>query len=489
VGGDFMTDLLAGEGRTPLRIAESALSPGATEQLPDFRQWFAEFGQRAYAHAERIPLERLDRWNRDPVTGNIVHESGKFFTIEGLDVCIPSSPVPRWSQPIINQPEVGVLGILAKEFDGVLHFLMQAKAEPGNCNGLQLSPTVQATKSNYTRVHHGRPVPYLDHFRDASPHRVIVDVRQSEQGSAFHQKRNRNMVVETTEDVEVDDGFCWLTLGQVQDLLAVDDMINMDARTVLSCLPFAHADLGAVFARTEADFADSVIRSCSPGQGSLHTKQSILSWITDVRSRTDVSTRTVPLGSLPDWQYTDGRISHRSGRFFDVIGLAVEAGGREVGHWDQPVIEPHGMGIVAFLVRRINGVLHLLMQARVEAGYTDVIELAPTVQCTPMNYSDLPAAARPRFLSDVLAAEPDRIRYDTILSEEGGRFYHARNRYLIIETDLAVEPEYPGYRWMTLDQLVGLLRHSHYVNVQARSLVACLCSLWPRPSIIAADSR
>jgi oxidase EvaA len=480
VGGDFMTDLFARESRTPLRIAESAMSVGVT-QLPDFYQWFAEFGQRAYMHAERIPLERLDSWIRDPVTGNIVHKSGKFFTIEGLDVCIPAGPVPHWGQPIINQPEVGVLGILAREFDGVLHFLMQAKAEPGNCNGLQLSPTVQATRSNYTRVHRGRPVPYLDYFLDTAPHRLIADVRQSEQGSAFHKKRNRNMVVEITEDVDVADGFCWLTLGQVQDLLAVDELVNMDARAVLSCLPFAHADLATAFARPETDFADAVIRSCSPGQGSLHTTQSILSWITDLRSRIDVNTRTVPLGSLPDWHHADGRISHHSGRFFDVIGLDVEAGGREVGHWNQPIIAPHGMGIVAFLVRRIDGVLHLLMHARVEVGYTDVIELAPTVQCTPANYSDLPPAARPRFLDDVLAAEPDRIRYDAILSEEGGRFYHARNRYLIIETDLAVAPEYPDYRWMTLHQLVGLLRHSHYVNVQARSLMACLYTLWHRP--------
>ncbi|MFL4945785.1 NDP-hexose 2,3-dehydratase family protein, partial [Streptomyces sp. MMS24-I31] len=33
------------------------------------------------------------------------------------------------------------------------------------------------------------------------------------------------------------------------------------------------------------------------------------------------------------------------------------------------------------------------------------------------------------------------------------------------------------HRWVTLHQLTVLLRHSHYLNVQARSLVACLRSL------------
>lgn len=35
---------------------------------------------------------------------------------------------------------------------------------------------------------------------------------------------------------------------------------------------------------------------------------------------------------------------------------------------------------------------------------------------------------------------------------------------------------------MTVQQLTGLLRHSHYVNIQARSLIACLHSLAGQPS-------
>ena len=32
---------------------------------------------------------------------------------------------------------------------------MQAKVEPGNINSIQLSPTLQATRSNYTKAHGG----------------------------------------------------------------------------------------------------------------------------------------------------------------------------------------------------------------------------------------------------------------------------------------------------------------------------------------------
>jgi oxidase EvaA len=103
-----------------------------------------------------------------------------------------------------------------------------------------------------------------------------------------------------------------------------------------------------------------------------------------------------------------------------------------------------------------------------------VIELAPTVQCSPENYDCLPPAARPPYLDEVLDAPPERVRFETVLSEEGGRFYHARNSYRIIEADLDPLAEPPDFRWLTVRQLNELLRHSHYVNVQARTMIACL---------------
>ncbi|MFM9701593.1 NDP-hexose 2,3-dehydratase family protein [Streptomyces galilaeus] len=437
------------------RIARSAAAvESPLTDLAGFDDWFAEYGEKICTTAERVPLAALDQWYETPVTGDLRHRTGKFFTVHGLRVHDPTGAVHWWDQPIIDQPEVGILGILVKEFDGVPHFLMQAKAEPGNPGGLQLSPTVQATRSNYTGVHKGRPVPYLDYFRDTSRHRVIADVRQSEQGAWFYRKRNRNMVVETTAEVEVLEGFRWFTLGQLYLLLSRDDIVNMDARTVMACLPHA-----------------------SRPEGALHRTTDVLSWITGARSLAGVSTQRIALSGLDGWEHTEMGYSHESGGFFDVIGVSVTANGREVGGWRQPMIEPHGTGVIAFLMRRINGVEHVLVHARTEPGYADVVELAPTVQCVPESYRWLPSAARPRHLDEVLAAGPDRIRFEAVLSEEGGRFFHARNRYLIVDSDVPEDPGHPDYRWLSMDQLTGLLRHSHYLNVQARSLVACLRGL------------
>ena len=71
---------------------------------------------------------------------------------------------------------------------------MQAKIEPGNLNYVQLSPTIQATKSNYTQVHKGKESLYLEYFRDRT-NLVLIDQLQSEQGGRFFKKRNRNILI------------------------------------------------------------------------------------------------------------------------------------------------------------------------------------------------------------------------------------------------------------------------------------------------------
>ncbi|MFF6782512.1 NDP-hexose 2,3-dehydratase family protein [Streptomyces sp. NPDC012510] len=435
------------------RIARSATAAGSKLRTENFPDWL-EGRRRAHRFSvDRIPFAELDGWSFEDTTGNLVHRSGRFFSVEGLRVTTGQGPHREWHQPIIKQPEVGVLGILVKEFDGVLHFLMQAKMEPGNRNLLQLSPTVQATRSNYTKVHRGADVKYIEYFTQPGRGRVLADVLQSEHGSWFFRKSNRNMLVEAVGDVPVHDDFCWLTLGQIGELLHRDNVVNMDARTVLACAPFPAEETGA-----------------------LHTDVELLSWFTAERSRHDVHAERVPLADVPGWKRGEATIEHEAGRYFDVVAVAVQAGSREVTGWTQPLFEPRGVGVTAFLTRRIGGVPHVLVHARVEGGFLDTVELGPTVQYTPGNYAHLFGADRPPFLDLVLGADPARIRYEAVHSEEGGRFLNAESRYLLVEADEEQAPLDPpaGYRWATPGQLTTLVRHGHYLNVQARTLLACL---------------
>lgn len=447
----------------------------------EFHRWFEQVCEAQTYEVTRAPLDRLDGWSLEEGSGNLVHRSGRFFSVQGLDVTRSGRAVDAWQQPIIVQPEQGILGILVKEFDGVPHCLLQAKMEPGNAILVQLSPTVQATRSNYTGVHGGRPVPYLDYFLTPGRGRVLSDALQSEQASWFLAKRNHNMIVQTDEDVPVLDEFCWLSFDQIAELLQTDDLINMDTRTVLSGAVGLRRPAGAAGAAPDPDsFQGALAASWEPQGPRLQSTAGLLRHLALAKERCTLTRRLVPLADTAGWSMRDGVVAHDEGRHFTVLGVRVEASNREVSGWSQPMLMPNSQGVAAFLAKRVNGVLHLLVQARVETGALARVELAPTVQGQPADYGPGAAdgqgpAPRLEFLDTVLSARPDRIRFDTVQSEEGGRFYHARIRYVLVETDedfpLQVPPD---FAWMTVRQLIGFVRHGSHLNVEARTLLALL---------------
>ncbi|MDX3643158.1 NDP-hexose 2,3-dehydratase family protein [Streptomyces sp. MB09-02B] len=426
-----------------------------TREHAEFADWLAERARVNAQRVEPIPFSALSGWDFDATTGDLRHHTGRFFSVRGLRVrgAGPEGRADR-SQPIIDQPEIGVLGILTRTVDGVRSFLLQAKAEPGNVNGVQLSPTVQATRSNYTRVHRGGSVRYLEHFTDRRGRgRVLVDVLQSEQGSWFLRKRNRNMIVEVADDLPVHDDFRWLTLDEIRALLRRDNLVNMDARTVLSCLPPEHP-------------ADE--------HGALHSPAELSSWFTEAKTRCELTADVVPLTRVTGWHRTPTEIACDAGGRFRIIAVDVTAPHREVPSWSQPMLAPCARGLAVLLYRRIGGVPHFLMQALAQEGCLDRLEIGPTVMCVPDEQAGLPPDRRPPLLDVFGSLAPDRIRYDQVQSEEGGRFFAAENRYVIAELDDAFPTDVPPrFCWMTLRQLKELLRHSHYVNIEARTLVAC----------------
>ncbi|PWV57377.1 NDP-hexose 2,3-dehydratase family protein [Nocardiopsis sp. L17-MgMaSL7] len=436
--------------------------------LNQFHTWFAHRAQEQHHHVTRVPLQDLHGWTTHPETGDLHHHTGGFFTIQGLDLTRSGRGVEAWQQPIMVQPEQGVLGILVKEFNGVPHCLLQAKMEPGNVNGLQLSPTVQATQSNIAKIHGGRSVPYLQYFTAPRKGLVLSDVLQSEQASWFLAKRNRNMIVRVDEHVPILDEFCWLSFPQISALLRLPNLMNMDTRTVLAGAAGISLSDGDT---TEDTFRGALTRS-RRAEESLHSMVEVLSWFTEAKGRCTLTRHTIPLNKVSGWSHRDGAIKHDLDLHFSVIGVAVQSNSREVTGWHQPMFEPRGQGIIAFLVKNIRGVLHLLVQARIETGALDGVEMAPTVQCQPENYKWLPEARRPLFLDEVLAAPEDRVRFDSVHSEEGGRFYHARNRYLMVEVEDDFDLDVPqDYTWVTLRQLTELVRYGNHLNVEARSLL------------------
>lgn len=185
----------------------------------------------------KIDLSNCTPWYYDEYSGEIRNPAGSFFRIKGLQIIKNNSIISE--QPVIIQDEIGYLGMIRKRINGETHYLMQYKIEPGNINKIQISPTIQATKSNFTQKHGGKKPAYLEYFVNADKYRIVVDQIQSEQSSRFLAKRNRNIIIEIDEDIELLPSHEWMTLKQIKELMRYDNLVNMDTRTVLSCLPFS----------------------------------------------------------------------------------------------------------------------------------------------------------------------------------------------------------------------------------------------------------
>lgn len=440
-------------------------------------EWFRDRQSAHRFRLEQIPFDQLRKWSFHSDTGNLIHDSGRFFSIEGIHARTNWGSVPEWEQPIINQPEIGFLGFITRKMDGVLHFLVQAKMEPGNINMIQLAPTLQATRSNFTRVHEGKTPRYLEYFTDRSRSRVLVDALQSEQGARFLQKRNRNIIIEVQDDVETHEDYCWMTLGEILAALRHDNLVNMDARTVLSCIDYGAGDESNRPAPLKGT-SNTMALSFRAGARSAHSNEEIISWFTEQKFNYELNVERIPLNRVRGWIRTKDEIRHEQGKYFSVIACSVEADNREVGSWTQPLVRAHQQGLIAFVVRSINGVPHFLVQAKVEPGNFDIVEMAPTVQCLTGSYESVKPEHRPPFVNYVTTAKPERMLFDTLQSEEGGRFYREANRNLIIEAHDDFPLEVPdNYIWMTARQLKEFIKYNNFVNVQARCLLSCLAPI------------
>lgn len=458
----------------------SALHKGTFISTNEVLCWMKQQNEDVKSCITQVPISELKGWNY--VDDRICHQSGKFFSIDGIRISTNYRNVDSWDQPIINQPEIGFLGIIVKKFDGVYHFLMQAKIEPGNLNIVQLSPTLQATRSNYTRVHQGASPKYLEYFTGEKIATILVDQLQSEQGARFLHKRNRNIIVEVPENeaVEQYEGFVWLSLGQIKELLCYPNVVNMDTRTVISCIRYGNYSehslkLMSILQPHTGKMSDSYLYSVLSAENHLHTLQDIIQWITSLKFKYELGVKPIGLSAMRHWVYDGHTVYHEAHKYFDVIGVNVQIGNREVVAWDQPMVRSAQEGLMGFLVKKINGIYHFLVQAKLEAGNFDIVEMAPTVQCLTGNYRKGENEYTIPYLEYFLNAQPESVWYSAYQSEEGGRFFQEQNLNTIVEVgdDFPIEVE-NNYCWMTLNQMLSFVTYNNYLNIAARSLLSAV---------------
>lgn len=452
-------------------IIRSMHTQASEDHLHEIISWISKKNESLKVSITRNRLSDSDKWFYDNQIGEIRNQNGSFFQICGLQQFSDDEMILE--QPVLVQNEIGYLGIICKEIDGVLQFLMQAKIEPGNVNKIQISPTIQATKSNFTQKHGGRKPAYLDYFLNAKPENIIVDQIQSEQSSRFLGKRNRNIIITVDDDIESAPSHRWMTLGTIKQLMKIDNLVNMDTRTVLSCIPYCIPEIPEIERHKAHELFEDKALFHSMYNSEQPELVRVFRYMNDYKMLNQRENKIVPLTELKNWDFTDSEIAHKTSYPFKVIFCDIEIEGREVTHWTQPLFEAEGMATFGMITADIDGVKKFLVHAKPEAGCFDGIELAPTVQLEAgipeSEYSDIDR------LFFRLLKNGAEIRNDVILSEEGGRFYHEQNRNIILRIAPDQAPEPPdGYFWLDYKTLNLMVQFNNVLNIQLRNLLSLL---------------
>ena len=210
--------------------------------MKDVEDWYVGCVEGEQMKISTIPLSECRGWTYE--NGKIQHDTGEFFEVTGLRVSKSANRevgISGWDQPVIKQVgfDGGILGLVRKRFNGIPHYLVEAKAEPGNPNLVQISPTLQATFSNIKKAHKGKKPNYVDFFEQPDKYHAIIHYKQwlSEDGGRFYNKRNLNMLIELPEEYVIalkNDNFIWMSMFQIKQCLSKDAWVSPHIRGIIS---------------------------------------------------------------------------------------------------------------------------------------------------------------------------------------------------------------------------------------------------------------
>ena len=393
-----------------------------------------------------INLNAISNWKF--TKKSIHHNSNRFFKIVGLKI-LSNFYKKNWEQPIIIQNEIGILGIIKNK--KTKKYLLQAKVEPGNINKLQIAPTVQATKSNYNRVHGGHKVPYINYFLK---YKNLNIFNQSEQGFRYLYKFNSNILIEIKKKIKKKKEFYWFTKKQIKELIKEKNLINMDTISVLS----------------------SFILKLKVNN-SINSDKTIYDWIKKNDNIYFIRTKIVDLSNLKEWSIKLKKIIHKKNKHFSIIGINVKTNKREVNNWSQPILEGKKLAFAGFVKTNINNTNHYLCRYIIKPGLKK-----SSIGCT-VNNSDISILNKnvnldntdKKFIKKYFFSKKNKknIIYDNILSDEGGRFYKCQIRYMISLFDFKDILDIPkNYMFLSHNQIVEMIKNKR-LDIESRLLFAC----------------
>ena len=442
------------------------------------KTWLDTCRRNCDMHVEEILWDESKEWSFD--RHSLQHKTGGFFAVVGVRLYVNGKEQYWLDQPLIDQPEIGILGFILRRNGPEAEILLHAKPDPGNVGLVQGAPTVQATESNYKRRHQGKETPYLEYFLKSRKANLISDSLQSEQGTRFLGKYNRNMLMQVNSSFTdtVTDAHQWFFLEDFLPILLEDFQINTDARSVLVSsrwsaltpneMPFS-SSLG------KGNLGEALYHSYNaPDAKNIFSNEEILGCLEKSRMAADFTTRIVGLDELKNWEKTVDRMRVIEGNTFELRQYRIKSSEREVIEWDQPLVTSAEEGSIILLAQEKDGVLYFLFNCRAEIGFRERCQWGPTIQDLaqdPFIYPDL--QKKETELKEYIGRSKQLLSQRH--SDEGGRFHYCVSTYSLYLLDENVDVALTdNLVWMNMRQIELFASRRAFFTNEARSLISML---------------
>ena len=418
-------------------------------KLNEINKWLKSQKNKQKISVKEKDISNLTSWNFN--LKEIFHESKKFFSIIGIRVLSNFYKRKTWDQHIIFQNENGILGILRRVKNEEPEYLLRANVEPGNINKLQISPTVQATKSNYTRVHGGKKIKYLNFF--LKKEEFLINSKQTEQGFNYLLKKNKNILINVNKTIKLAENYRWIKKKNLISLIKKKNILNMDTLSVFSC-------------SIKKNIFDKPVE----------TSKDIKIWLKKMNRTYFIKLKFIPLNKMKDWILTKKNIFHKKKSYFSIIGVAVSAKSREVSYWNQPLIRHRSLHFAGFVTKKINNTTHYLVKFIIEPGYKFGSVTCTVKSSNISNYRrNLNLSIKSRYILKKIffKKKGSVIKYDAVQSHEGGRFFKSQVRYMVVEIKnnqkILIDKT---YKWVSHNQMISLIKKGN-LDIEGRLCFAC----------------
>ena len=173
------------------------------------------------------------------------------------------------------------------------------------------------------------------------------------------------------------------------------------------------------------------------------------------------------LSDTKNWRIKPEKITHITNKFFKIIGIKVQSNYFKK-KWDQPIIIQNEIGILGIVKHKKTN--KYLLQAKVEPGNINKLQLAPTVQATESNFKGAHGGKKVPYLNLFLKLK-NKKKYHQ--SEQGFRYLNKFNSNILILINKDFKKK-NNFFWFSKDELKKLILKKNILNMDTLSVFSTI---------------